>query len=295
MTLPGDTTRAVAPGPGVLDTLLAMVAPPPSLSLIVPMYNESARIAAPLREMAEFLKRQPFSTEIVLVDDGSSDDTAAVVANVAGALDVPIRLIRYARNRGKGYALKVGFDAARGDRLVFSDCDLSTPIEELPRFLAALEQADIAIGTRRAIGAELVRRQPLLRESLGKVFTMIVRMLIAPVSDATCGFKGFNRDVGKDLFARQRIEDWSFDAELLLNARRRGYRLIELPVRWENRAGTKVHLARDIAMTLVGIIRIRLYDLLGRYESVMPVGETSREVFGDAVEPASLRPGGTDR
>jgi dolichyl-phosphate beta-glucosyltransferase len=272
-----------------------MAAPLPSVSLIVPMYNESARIGASLRELAGYLKQQPFTSEILLVDDGSSDDSAAVVARMAGALDVRIRLIGYTRNRGKGYALKVGFEAAQGDRLIFSDCDLSTPIEELPRFLAALEHADIAIGTRKAIGAEVVRRQPLLRESLGRVFTMIVQILIAPVSDATCGFKGFNRDVGKDLFSRQRIEDWSFDAEILLNARRRGYRLVELPVRWENRDGTKVNLARDIVGSLAGIVKIRSYDLLGRYESVVPVDEFSEEAFGDAARIASQRPSGTER
>jgi len=257
-----------------------MPAPLPSLSLIVPMYNESSRISAPLREMATYLQSQPFPAEIVLVDDGSSDGTAEVVARLAGSLDVPIRLIRYARNRGKGFALKAGFHVASGDRLVFTDCDLSTAIDELPRFLTALENADIAIGTRKAEGAELVRRQPLLRESLGKAFTMIVRVLIAPVSDATCGFKGFKREVGKDLFSRQRIEDWSFDAERLLNARRRGYRLVEVPVRWENRDGTKVNLVRDIAMTLVGIVRIRFYDLLGRYDHVVPVGDLEEDALG---------------
>jgi dolichyl-phosphate beta-glucosyltransferase len=272
-----------------------MTAPTPFLSLIVPMYNESARVSASMTEIAAFLERQPFDAEIVAVDDGSSDDTAAVVANLAGTLDAPIRLIRYAGNRGKGYALKVGVAAARGERLVFSDCDLSTPIEELPRFLAALEQADIAIGSRKLPGSELVRRQPRLRECLGVVFTWIVRTLIAPVSDATCGFKGFDRAVGKDLFSRQRIEGWSFDAELLRNARRRGYRLIEVPVRWEDRDGTKVNLARDVVGSLVGIARIRWYDLLGRYESVVPEGEYAEEAFGSAAGAPSARPSGSGR
>jgi dolichyl-phosphate beta-glucosyltransferase len=278
----GDARRLVADGLEVLETLRAMAAPPPRLSLIVPMYNESERIAAPLREMAAYLEQQQSSFEIIVVDDGSSDDSAAVVANVAATLDAPIRLLCYARNRGKGFALKVGFDAAKGECLVFSDCDLSTPIEELPRFLAALENADIAIGTRKAAGAELVRRQAWLRERLGIVFTWIVRTLIAPVSDATCGFKAFDHDVGKDLFARQRIEGWSFDAELLLNARRRGYRVVEVPVRWENRDGTKVSLLRDVLGSLLEIVRIRSYDLLGRYESTLPVGEVSEQTFGSA-------------
>lgn len=256
-------------------------ASPIALSFIVPMYNESKRIAASLREIANFLAQQPYESEIVLVDDGSSDDTAAIVQEVAGTLDLPIRLLRYCPNRGKGFALKVGFEVARGEVLIFSDCDLSTPVEELPRFLTALEDADIAIGTRKAPGADLARRQPRLREILGIVFTMIVRVLIASVSDATCGFKGFNRSVGKELFSLQRIEDWSFDAELLFNARRRGHRVVEIPVRWEDRDGTKVKLPRDIVVTLIGIVRIHVYDFLGYYEKPLPAGDFSEINIGN--------------
>ncbi len=265
-----------------------MSPPRPLLSLIVPMYNESARIEAPLREMARYLGEQPYPSEIVLVDDGSTDESASVVAAASGALEVPLRLIRYAPNRGKGCALKVGFHVARGDRLVFSDCDLSTPIDELPRFLAALDGADVAIGTRRAVGAELLRRQPRLRESLGFVFTWIVRRSIAPVSDATCGFKAFTRDAGRDLFSRQRIHGWTFDAELLLNARRRGYRVTEVAVRWEDREGTKVHLVRDVLGSLAGIVRIRLLDGLGRYERAVPVVEYTEEVYAAAEQEARI-------
>jgi len=271
-----------------------MTAPVAFLSLIVPVYNESARLADPLREMASYLQQQPFSSEIVLVDDGSTDDTVAVVAAIARSVEIPVRLIRYRGNRGKGHALKVGFDAARGERLVFSDCDLSTPIEELSRFLAALEQADIAIGTRRAEGANLVRRQPWLRQNLGFLFTMIVRLLIAPVSDATCGFKGFNRAVGKDLFSRLRIDDWSFDAELLLNARRRGYRWVEVPVQWQDQDGTKVRLVRDILVTLLGIVKIRCNDLVGRYDRIVPIEAVCEETTGSQADWTSRYERNTD-
>ena len=273
--------------PRVLNTLREMPTPPRSkappiaLSFIVPMYNESKRVAASLREIAHYLDQQPYESEIVLVDDGSSDDTAAIVQEAAGAINLPVRLLRYSPNRGKGFALKVGFEAARGEVLVFSDCDLSTPVEELSRLLSALEDADIAIGTRKAPGAKLVRRQPRLRESLGVVFTLIVRVLIASVSDATCGFKGFNRAVGKELFSLQRIEDWSFDAELLFNARRRGHRVVEIPVRWEDRDGTKVKLPRDIVVTLMGIVKIRVYDFLGYYKKPLPVGDFSETDIGN--------------
>lgn len=251
------------------------------------MYNEAERIAASLREIATYLMQQHYDSEIILVDDGSSDNTAAIAKEVAETLDLPIRLLRYSRNRGKGFALKVGFEVADGEHLIFSDCDLSTPIRELSRFLVALEDADIAIGTRKAPGADLARRQPRLRESLGIVFTMIVRVLIASVSDATCGFKGFKRTVGKELFALQRIDDWSFDAELLLNARRRDYRLVEVPVSWEDRDGTKVKLPRDIVVTLMGIVKIRLYDLFGYYKHAVPAGDFSETTIGTGPGMAS--------
>ncbi len=251
----------------------------PHLSLIVPMYNESARIAEPLREMAAYLGAQAFDTELVLVDDGSTDDTVEIVTREAETLEVPVRLICYEVNRGKGYALKVGFEHAKGERLVFSDCDLSTPIEELPRFLDALEDVEIAIGTRRGEGSRIERHQPWFRETLGRIFTFIVRLTIAPVSDATCGFKGFRRDVGRDLFSRLRIEDWCFDAELLSNARTRGHTWVEIPVHWFDQEGTKVKLVRDVILTLRGIAKIRLNRLAGRYENPVPIDMVSVREF----------------
>lgn len=244
------------------------------------MYNESARIAEPLREMAAYLGKLSIESELVLVDDGSADDTSQIVAQEAPQLGLPVRLIRYEENRGKGYALKVGFEHARGERLVFSDCDLSTPIDVLPAFLEALEGCEIAIGTRRGAGSRIERHQPWLRETLGRVFTAIVRTTIAPVSDATCGFKGFRREVGRDLFSRLRIEDWCFDAELLANARARGHAWVEVPVQWFDQAGTKVRLGRDVFATLLGIVKIRLNHLAGRYEQKVPIDSVSLRDFG---------------
>jgi dolichyl-phosphate beta-glucosyltransferase len=267
-----------------------MEPPTPFLSLIVPAYNEARRIGRPLTEMGAFLARQPYSSEILVVDDGSCDGTSSVVSGIAPTLSVPLRLIRYPRNRGKGYALKVGFQAARGERLVFSDCDLSTPLDEMPRFLAALDENwDFAIGSRNAAGARITRHQPRYRENLGKVFTWLVRKLIADVSDATCGFKAFRRDVGKDLFARTRIDSWSFDAEVLLIARRRGYRLTEIPVRWEDREGSKVNLLRDILNSLIGIARMRANDVARRYQEPRAV-ETTTEEFPPAETAKLPRP-----
>jgi dolichyl-phosphate beta-glucosyltransferase len=244
----------------------------PRLSVIVPAYNEAGRIGAPLRAIADWLARQPFTSEIVIVDDGSLDRTADVVREAGVSLPVPLRLVAYAPNRGKGYALRAGFAAARGERLLFTDADLSTPIEEAPRLLAALDDgADLAIGSRKTPGATVEVHQPWLREQMGRTFTWLVRALVAPVSDATCGFKAFRGEVGRDLFARMRIDRWGFDAEILLIAHRRGYRIAEVPVRWADRAGTKVSLARDALRSLGELARIRLHAAAGRYDEARPL------------------------
>ncbi len=259
--------------------------PAPSLSLIVPVYNESRRVRGPLQEMGAFLSAQPYSSELVLVDDGSEDGTATLIGEIAPALPVPLRLLRYERNRGKGYALKVGFAAARGEYLLFSDVDLSTPLSEIPRFLDSLARGnDLAIGSRKLHGSQIVVHQVWFRESLGKVFTWIVRQTVADVSDVTCGFKIFRREVGKRLFERARIDDWSFDAEILLIARRLGYRLEEIPVHWEDREGSKVHILRDAVNALIGIARIRLNDLAGRYQS--GAADDLQQVIRADFEPA---------
>ena len=261
-------------------------------SLIVPAYNEAARIGEPLIEMGAWLHAHFDRSEIIVVDDGSDDATCEVVRRIAPGLPMPLRLVRYQPNRGKGYALKVGFASAAGDVLAFSDCDLSTSLDALPHFLEALERgADVAIGSRKSPEASITRHQPIVRESLGRVFTWIVRRAIADVSDATCGLKAFRRGAGADLFAHSRIEDWSFDAEILRIARKRGYRIAEIPVRWEDRDGTKVHLLRDVVCSLIGIARILRNDRTGVYERPLAIGPTTEESWGDAGLRARSRSG----
>ncbi len=256
-----------------------MDSPAPRLSLIVPVYNEATRLRASLREMGAYLERLPYGCEIVISDDGSTDNTLAIAEDVATSQSVPVRLLRYGANHGKGYALKVGFAAARGEQLVFTDCDLSTPLAEMEKFLTQLDAgSDFVIGSRKREGADITKHQPRLRENLGKVFTWIVRNTIADVTDVTCGFKAYQREVGKDLFSRLRVYDWSFDAELLLIARRAGYQHVEVPVRWEDQAGTKVNLLRDIVMSLIGIVRIRMNHALGRYDTTMDLGEYTEKM-----------------
>jgi len=244
-----------------------------TLSVIVPAYNESARIEQPLRRMCAYFAAQPYASEILAIDDGSTDATSAVVRRIAETAPVPLRVLHYATNRGKGHALKVGFEAASGERILFSDADLSTPIEETEALLLALDQGfDVAIGTRKYARARITLHQPRHREAMGRVFTWLARKLLADVSDATCGFKAFRGPAGKDLFSRVRIRDWGFDAELLMLVTRLGFRLTELPVRWEDREGTKVRLLRDALRSALALARISAGAALGVYEHPAPSG-----------------------
>jgi dolichyl-phosphate beta-glucosyltransferase len=246
-------------------------APTPWLSVVIPAFNESGRIAAPLTAVRDYLCAQPYSSEVVVVDDGSSDATFDLVCETARGWPLPVRAFRYQPNAGKGYAIKFGIAHARGQHVLFTDADLSTPIEETASLLAALAAgADVAIGSRKMPGATIVVHQPWLRERLGKVFTWLARQLIADVSDVTCGFKAFRGAAARDIFSRVRVYDWSFDAEVLLLATRLGYRLSEVPVRWADCAGTKVRLGRDVLRSLEGLARIRLNAARGRY--AQPVG-----------------------
>ncbi len=243
-----------------------MQAPAPQLSLVVPAFNEAACLGGSLAAMAGYLAEQDYGSEIVVVDDGSQDGTSEVARDAAMRLPTPLRLVRYERNRGKGFALRVGFGQARGARILFADADLSTPITEAGRLLAALDEGfDAAIGTRKAEGANIAIHQPRLREFLGKGFTKLVRIAIADVSDATCGFKAFRGDVGRDVFSRLRIDDWAFDAEVLFLLGRAGHRVKEIPVTWSDQPGTKVDLLRDSVSSLLGLVKIRVQAALGVY------------------------------
>jgi dolichyl-phosphate beta-glucosyltransferase len=236
------------------------------------MYNEAARFPKAAPRLLHYLQQQPYSYEIVAVSDGSTDDTVQVArAELAAA--PAVRVIENQPNRGKGHALRTGMTAAQGDYVLFTDADLSTPPEELDQFWQWLDQGyDVVIGSRKMEGARLERRQPWLREHLGKVFTWLSdRLVTRDISDVTCGFKCFSRRAAHDLFRRGRINDWSYDAEILFLAQWRGYRLKEVPVRWHDERGSKVNMLRDGLRALRGLLQIRQNSLLGRYgERVRP-------------------------
>jgi dolichyl-phosphate beta-glucosyltransferase len=256
-----------------------------ALSVVIPAYNEVARIGEPIRRLADHLRAHHPSSEIVLADDGSTDGTGAFVDGLAPELGVPLRVLAGHRNRGKGHAVRRGMLAARGALVLMTDADLSTPIDELERLAAAVQAgADVAIGSRKMAGATLEVRQPALREAMGKVFTFLTRVLIVDVSDVTCGFKIFRRDAARAIFSRATLDDWSFDAEALFLARRLGLVLVEVPVRWRDVAGTKVRRGRDALESALGLARILLNQARGRY--ALERGARANA----AVEPASRPP-----
>ncbi len=237
------------------------------LSLIIPAYNEESRIAKSLRQILHFLEAQPYFSEVVIVNDGSEDQTVEAVNRICPGKN-RVRILQNGKNLGKGGAVRLGILQARGEFLFFSDADLSVPIETLSLFLANLEGGfDLAIGTRKnKFGAIVEVHQPIYREFMGKVYTYLSNLILGlNVSDFTCGFKGFRRDVAQEIFSRQQLNNWCFDAEILFLARMKRYRLIEIPVRWRNDAATKVRLWKDTIGSFLGLFQIRLYNHWWKY------------------------------
>lgn len=234
------------------------------LSLIIPAFNEEARIAKSLESIFNFLQSQPYTSEVIIVDDGSLDRTVELVRERFGSYS-GLRIDQHYRNLGKGEAVKHGMLMGNGEYLFFSDADLSVPIETLSPFLSYLEKDfDIAIGTRQKPEAVIEIHQPIYRELLGKIYTILSNWILGlQFSDFTCGFKGFRKEAAKNLFSRQQLSNWSFDAEILYLATLNGYRVKEIPVRWRNDQATKVRLWRDIIASFLGLIRIRTNRWMG--------------------------------
>ncbi len=240
----------------------------PFLTIVIPAFNEALRIPATLKNIATYLKESGKDYEILVVDDGSSDGTRDIVKALESELP-SLRLLSYAPNRGKGYAVRFGILEARGRYILMTDADLSTPIDELDRFLPyLLDGTSIVIGTRKHSQAEILRRQPLWRESMGKAFTHISNLILGlHRSDFTCGFKAFEQSAAKRIFSRQRIRRWAFDSEILFLADREHYSVTEVPVRWMNSPETKVHILKDTLITFFSLWKIRLDFIRGRYKN----------------------------
>lgn len=228
--------------------------PPPALSVVIPAFNEEARLPATLATILPYLRGRGESFEVVVVDDGSRDRTAEV-AEAAGA---EVRLLRNPGNRGKGYSVRNGMLEARGAWRLMSDADLSTPIEELDRLKAALREGDgVAIASRAMSGSNLEKRQSFARESSGRFFNLIVRWLHLPgIKDTQCGFKLFSAAAAEAAFRESRLDGFAFDVEALVLARRAGFGIREVPVTWRNDEQSRVSFVRGLA-AFVDLFRLR--------------------------------------
>jgi glycosyltransferase involved in cell wall biosynthesis len=237
----------------------------PDLSIIIPSYNEEARLPESLERIANYIQSQRPNTEVIVVDDGSTDRTAAVVELFRGKIPSLI-LLSNGVNRGKGFSVRHGALQAHGEVVLFTDADLSAPIEEAGKLLETLKNHDLAIGSR-AIDRRLIEiRQSAFRELAGILFNKIVRvMLRLPFVDTQCGFKAFRRERCRIIFEQQTIKRFGFDPELLYLARHHGLSTVEVPVRWANSPATKVSMLRDSLQMFADVFMIRINGLMGRY------------------------------
>lgn len=225
------------------------------LSFIIPAYNESARIAKSLEQALDYFSYQNYTWEILVVDDGSRDDTAAIVRRYEGE---HLRLLEQPRNMGKGAAVRRGMLEGAGEFRIFSDADFSTPIQETGAMLILLAMYDVVIGSR-ALDRSLVKvHQPWYRETMGKVFNLMVQALAVPgIKDTQCGFKGFRDKAANEIFSRTKIDGFSFDAEAIFLARRLGFTIKEMPVEWHNDERSTLHPIFDSLKMLRELVKIR--------------------------------------
>ena len=239
----------------------------PELSIVIPAYNEELRLGATLERIAEYLKTRSGETEVVVVDDGSKDRTAAVAEAFRGKIP-SLRIVPNGMNHGKGYSVRHGVQEARGAIVLFTDADLSAPIEEADKLIDALsaKNCDVAIGSRAVDRSLISVHESPFREFAGIIFNRIVRLILwLPFVDTQCGFKAFRRERCKIIFEQQTIERFGFDPELLYLARHHKLRAVEIPVRWGHSPATKISMLRDSLQMFLDVFKIRWNSLLGRY------------------------------
>jgi glycosyltransferase involved in cell wall biosynthesis len=239
----------------------------PQYSIVIPAFNESARIPATLQSVVSCVRAHDWAAEVIVVNDGSRDATAEVVREFARHAP-EVRLIENPGNRGKGYSVRSGMLQALGEVVMFTDSDLSAPIEEAERLFAAIAQgADIAIGSRWLESGRQTQRQPLYRQFFGRCFNAVTRIVMGlPFADTQCGLKAFTRAAAQTVFRLQTIERWGFDPEILFIALQRGYRVVEVPVSWAHDERTRMSYLKDGMKMLEEIAVIRWNAFRGRYD-----------------------------
>jgi dolichyl-phosphate beta-glucosyltransferase len=238
-----------------------------TLSIIIPAYNESARIGPALEQVVACVHERKWPAEVIVVNDGSRDDTAEIVKRVA-ARDSIVRLIENPVNRGKGFSVRNGMLHASGEIMMFTDADLSSPIEETERLLAAIRDgADIAIGSRWLDKGRQTKHQPWYRQMFGRCFNAVTRLVMGlPFADTQCGFKAFRREAAYTVFQLQRIERWGFDPELLFIALKRGYKVREVPVTWGHDERSRLSYLKDGIKMLEELVYVRWNAMTGVYD-----------------------------
>jgi dolichyl-phosphate beta-glucosyltransferase len=239
----------------------------PQYSIVIPAYNERARIPATLAAVVDCIRSRDWSAEVVVVNDGSRDATAEVVKDFAANAS-EVRLLENPGNRGKGYSVRNGLLHSFGNVVMFTDADLSAPIEEAEGLFDAIAAgADIAIGSRWLERNRQTIRQPLYRQFFGRCFNAVTRMIMGlPYADTQCGFKAFTRSAAQTIFQLQTIERWGFDPEILFIALKRGYRIVEVPVSWAHDERTRMSYLKDGVRMLQDIAQVRWNALAGRYD-----------------------------
>jgi dolichyl-phosphate beta-glucosyltransferase len=249
----------------------------PTYSIVIPAYNESQRLGATLNRVLAYIHAQNWDAEVIVVNDGSRDNTAAIVRSFA-AKDPILLLLENPGNRGKGYSVRNGMLNARGQILIFSDADLSSPIEEARKLVNALaEGADIAIGSRWLRSETQTQRQPLHRQIFGRIFNLLLRTTLGlEFKDTQCGFKAFKQAAAQTIFPFQRIERWGFDPEILFLARKFGFKVKEVPVVWGHSGDTRIHPLLDGSRMFQEMLHVRWFDMTGKYSS-QPVTVTQPE------------------
>jgi dolichyl-phosphate beta-glucosyltransferase len=254
----------------------------PAYTIVIPAYNESARLGATLEKVLAYVHARQWDVEIIVVNDGSRDNSAEI-ARAFAARDPALRLVENPGNRGKGYSVRNGMLQARGRVVLFSDADLSAPIEEAPKLLQALDcGADIAIGSRWLRAETQTERQPFYRQLFGRIFNLLLRLTLGlQFKDTQCGFKAFKQPAAQAIFPRQKIERWGFDPEILFLAKKFGFKVHEIPVVWGHSGGTRINPWIDGSRMFLEMLRIRWNDLTGKYDGSAATGaQTAKTLPG---------------
>lgn len=250
----------------------------PHLSIVIPAYNEAARIERTLQRVLDCVREHRWDAEVLVVDDGSTDETAQIVRSYMER-SPELHLVQNPGNRGKGYSVRNGLLQAAGEVVMFTDADLSAPMEEAERLLSAIQEgADVAIGSRWLDRSRQTLHQPLYRRFFGRCFNGLTRAVMGlPYADTQCGFKAFRRAAAQVIFRLQRVERWGFDPEILFIARKLGFKIVEVPVSWGHDERSKISYLRDGSRMLQDMATIRSNSLLGRYDAaIAAMADTSR-------------------